>query len=96
MLTLDGFVNQGTSHSMTISKMSNKKKVPKTIRMRTNEQVSIYFRETHTKTGIFKYSKLNNEDQNVQKNYTKHFSGSIFRTYSFLNLLDMAHARRQM
>ena len=66
--------------------------------MQTNEQVSLYFRETRERRIIKEFSLFKTKplDPIIKKNYDKKYSGNVFRTYTFLNLLDLEHARQQM
>ena len=57
----------------------------------------MYFRETRTKRvigGVFRRSQEDNSL--ILKNYDKHFSGNIYRTYSFLNLLDLEYVKQSI
>ena len=93
LLTLDGFVNLGTIHLMVTSQKKSSYKIPKTVKFLTNEQVSLYFKETCIKKTVGKIFQTNSVGDDFKKNYSKSYSGNVFRTYSYLNLLDLEHAR---
>ena len=99
LTTLDGFVNLGTNHMMINSFMVEvgKKKQQKTVQMHTNEQASLYFRESRSKATIkVDPDNLFSKNCTSKKKYTKHFAGNIFRTYTYLDLLDLLYARNKM
>ena len=98
LLTQEGFVNLGTIHIMIVPRKKGTYKLPKTVKIQTNEQVSLYFRETRIKKTFKEFAKFQTKplDQTIKKNYEKHYSGNVWRTYSFINLLDLEHARLQM
>ena len=40
------------------------------------------------------FTKRQDEESFYNKNYDKNYTGNVYRTYSFLNLLDLEYAKQ--
>ena len=91
--TLDNFVNTGMSLTQVRNFRSEKsvtdKDVPIPQRIHTNEQVSLLFAKKIKKDATT-HKVVNNI---TEKRYVREYEGNFYRTYSFIDLLNLSQIR---
>ena len=91
---LDTFINTGLSPTIVINGnkgQEDNKNNPVRYDFVTNEPVSLYFLRRIKKTHV----RMNNNSEKgiLEKRYQRECLGNFYRTYSFLDLLNLVHIR---